>query len=485
MKKTIQFYLYLVLCAFWAISCSENSKEAHYQISPGHWGHLAGLSDTLPSKMYLSHVKKDESYKICIAKYMVKKYPGIESEIKAAINIWGHYISRVIKVEFARTDLPVADEYSDENKVMEDYYSRCPKDIHLVVGQSHFTDDAVGKTLHTFSYFRRPGRKEVSSYKRALFLRESVTAEEAQKEDEAKDYTPKLVWKSLAQIMGKELTDTEILELMKKRGEKLYLTGNHELLTFKTIVHEFGHIWGLCDQYALGGKETNCDGKFATINKEGHIILHDEAMMSKSSWVAKLFLEDDDIEGIRKLAERKEFTHDWPAAPVFRATEVIKPVAGKPIALARIKSVTFEDLTVELNMSMVTNVAPLTITARIFDKNSGSWLEFGEVSHSKAVTLRSYVLELNVDRYIIPEKVKLTLAYEEKTPSVAASPEQDEAPAKKVSVELESAVTIIEKPVIRNKTEVIIIGGDETSGDDETTDEGEIILEDDSTDEYL
>ncbi len=74
------------------------------------------------------------------------------------------------------------------------------------------------------------------------------------------------------------------------------------------MVHEFGHVWGLCDQYE---QSNNCDPKFASLDKENHLILDNSSMMSSVKATFNAYLTDDDITGIRQLAQRKGFNADY------------------------------------------------------------------------------------------------------------------------------------------------------------------------------
>lgn len=397
--------LNIILSGLFSVACNmENGGPL--SVTPGNWGHLSGLANTLPSKLYLSHVKKDESYNMCLAQYMVDKYPGIENEVKAAANIWGYYIERSLNTNVITVDLPVAEFGETEEEVLDKYLQFCPADTHLVIGESFFSDFAAAKTLSKYNHIiQRDGRSKVVSFKRALFLKKLPESGDELYEEETDDL---IIWKSLSQVTGQALNVDEILELMKKRQTTVYLTGNYELLTFKTIVHEFGHIWGLCDQYVLDGDQTNCDGEFATINEEGHIILHDKTMMSKSSWIGKLYLADDDIEGIRQLAERPEFAHDWPLATSFRQLEVPKISGQKSIELAQINSAKVKGTTLAINMNLVTTEA-LSLHTKILDKNTESWIEFEGLSFNKPVSYKDYTVEMALGRYYNPQKVKVTL----------------------------------------------------------------------------
>lgn len=414
-----------------AISCNPGNEETEFQVTSGHWGHLTQVADTNPSPMYLSHIKKDQSYKICVPKYLSKKYPGIRAEIKAGINIWGHYIGRQIKVEILDADLPMPDESDDVDKVMEDYYALCPQDIHLVIGLVNFTDDALGQTSVSYSYVPKNGRREVKSFRRYLFLKMPLSSDSDQGPE-----SKKVVWKSLAQQMKKELNDQQILELMKTRQETIYLLNDHEHLTLDVITHEFGHVWGLCDQYPDG--VSHCDKNFALLDKKGNILPHKDSIMSGTSFVAKVFLTDDDIEGIRRLGERPEFSNGWPAGELFREIKIQEFAQDKPVPLAKIKSAIYKGQAVSLRILLKTNTT-LTLSPRLLDKKSGSWLEFGDLYYDRPGTM-DYTLDLNVGRYLIPEKVQVVLKYQDK------ASEQEEKLTLESDVKLSKAGATIKIP---------------------------------------
>ncbi|MBI2519621.1 MAG: hypothetical protein HYV97_04365 [Bdellovibrio sp.] len=409
MKKTIVLFLAFQLIVMWSMSCSRQTGTEGFKVLQGYWGHLTSLEDTAASPMFLGHIEKGQTYKICLGEYMPKKYPGIEQEIKAAINIWAHYIGREIAVEIVYAALPAATSDDNKEDLMNDYYARCPRGIHLVFGESPFDDSAVGVTFTSYSYLplNNNGRR-ITDFKRALFLRlpspqdrdEDTVEDEEQIEGHVK-------WKSLSQALGKSLTSPEILEIMKKRDQTVYLPGKDELLTFSVVVHEFGHVWGLCDQYALSGNETNCDPKFATINAKKHIILHDEAIMSRAGWVSELYLSDDDITGIRQLAARKIFVHDWPIKDIYNQIAVSPIVPVKGIAFAQISSVHRERNIVKIQMSLNTTTGS-RIKIRFFDKNYDSWIEMNDSVYSRPVSYKTLNMEVNLGRPYNIEKVEVT-----------------------------------------------------------------------------
>ena len=67
----------------------------------------------------------------------------------------------------------------------------------------------------------------------------------------------------------------------------------------RTIAHEIGHFWGLCDQKLWNGKPSPlCDPNNQSLN------IDTKSMMSYSTTVRHLV--EDDKEGMRALAKRKD-----------------------------------------------------------------------------------------------------------------------------------------------------------------------------------
>lgn len=64
------------------------------------------------------------------------------------------------------------------------------------------------------------------------------------------------------------------------------------------IVHETGHMWGMCDMYA--GGESRCDSKHKTV-------VDNTAIMGNGSVGDDPALTKDDIEGIKAMGNRSEF----------------------------------------------------------------------------------------------------------------------------------------------------------------------------------
>jgi hypothetical protein len=67
----------------------------------------------------------------------------------------------------------------------------------------------------------------------------------------------------------------------------------------------------------------------------------------------RLFLTDDDIEGIRALGGKDGFAHDWGAPP----REAPAVLVRKPVELARIEKLAREDGALVVTYGVVTSVA--------------------------------------------------------------------------------------------------------------------------------
>jgi hypothetical protein len=92
------------------------------------------------------------------------------------------------------------------------------------------------------------------------------------------------------------------------------------------LTHEYGHVWGLCDQYE---GSANCDPQ----SSSSHPV--EASIMGARGATQRLFLTDDDIEGVRTLAGKPGFAHDW-GAP---RSDPPAPLVSKPVELARIEGV--------------------------------------------------------------------------------------------------------------------------------------------------
>ena len=300
-------------------SCAKSGQNLDLQVFDGKWGHLPSLRNSNPSSMFLIHQNKDDNYDICIAEYMIEKYPGIQVELEASINLWAHYIGRNISIEFNVQALPeVTDTQMESLEQIKLYYDLCGESTDLVVGEAFSNGSTLGFTQQTYSYYvnNNNSRHDVASFRRGLFLRKH-------KPNDSKKYN----WISYESKTSKKHTKEDLLQLMIKRETIGFKKADDIFTTLPIIIHEIGHIWGLCDQYVIGNNSTNCDADNASIDEHGHVVLDFDAQMSSAGWKEKYFLTKDDIKGIQKLAERFHNSH-WPTKEEFEKVS-INPIKRK------------------------------------------------------------------------------------------------------------------------------------------------------------
>ena len=280
----------------------ENGDETQVIIS--NYGHLEAVSKHEASPLFLSTLPKGETYDICVSEGMIKKYPGLKAEIEASVNIWAHYIDREIRLNIIVKTLPFPSIDWSFDDYVSVYEQICGDDIDLYLSESHPEGNRLGYTQQKRSYYPalHGHRTKLASFSRILNLTNWPQSEDKK-------------FVSLEQLTGEAKTGAEILELLKSRSKTHYISDANRYLTLTTLVHEFGHIWGLCDQYPLDNNQTNCDPLHSTLSPQGHIILNDDASMSSSDWIHEIGLHDDDIEGIIDLAERSDIASTGWALP--------------------------------------------------------------------------------------------------------------------------------------------------------------------------
>ncbi len=394
-------------------ACAAKQDSSELVQVRGFWGHLDDIEETTPSHMLLSQVAPGSTYTICLAKYMVDRFPGIQSEIEASVNIWGHYINRKIPltVEVKNISPPVRGETSES--LRDRLYRECGKSYDLVVSTAFLQGNTVGQTSSSYSYsgVDSQNRQKLKSFKRVLVLRES-RASDAQQVD----------WVTLQQYMQKSFSSDEIIELMKNRNTTSYLTGDDQLLTLRTLVHEFGHVWGLCDQYALtGSRQTNCDPENSLINERNHILLVQDSTMYSSRSVSQLYLLNDDIDGIRKLGERDSFNIGWDTPDNYNALEP-KPIVRRPIEFVDFRNPVQTDGELKFDFSLVTT-SPFRYTFSLRRAGSENWVSFSTRESSGGVDWVRMEYTLRKSSGLNADKLKLTLGLLSKPGTVSETKE--------------------------------------------------------------
>ncbi|MCO4795139.1 MAG: hypothetical protein KC493_15585 [Bacteriovoracaceae bacterium] len=401
--KLFKILVILGISVLFLHSCAKEGQNTGLKVVEGKWGHLTGLEDTNPSSMYLIHQKKDSVYDVCIAQYMVLKYPGIQTEIEASIQLWAHYIGRNISIEFSVHDLPEqTDVNQSSNELTSKYYETCGENTDLVVGEAYANGKTLGFTQSSYSFFEssQNEKRDVYKFKRSLYLRKY-------KEGDPKKYK----WISLQSKTNKIKTTKELVDTLIKREVIGYKVDDETYTTLPIILHEIGHVWGLCDQYAMADNATNCDLNHASLDEEGHILIDTSSQMSSAGWKEKYFLTDDDIKGIKELSKRYHDSH-WPTVEEVEAIPSL-PITEKPIQLFRVNGTTKDNETNKfiIDFSMDTNV-PIEFTIKLMIKNStSSGMKFNPIHLSKGVTFSNYYINLNIGT---KEVDKVHVEYKEK-----------------------------------------------------------------------
>lgn len=260
------------------------------------WGHLSELSPTAPQ--FLVNKKRGETFRVCMPRYMTASFPGVKAEVEAAVNVWGAYIGRTVPVEIEEADLPRATSADSPNALMATYYGICGEGFDVVMGLAPLGGTTVGQTGFETRMFS-DGR--VDGFRRYLFLRDYSLAPST-------SYGFPASWISLQARTGRTTDARELLAHMQERNEVQYRSRGAGL-TLPVLTHEIGHVWGMCDQYEGA---PGCDPQ----NSTSHPVA--DAVMGARSIREPIFLTDDDVTGIRRLAGREGFAHDWdppPSAP--------------------------------------------------------------------------------------------------------------------------------------------------------------------------
>jgi hypothetical protein len=326
MKKTTFAAILLSLGAA-AVSCGD--KTATSDLS---WGHLQDQSLNPAAPQYLINKKPGDVYKVCIPRYMVDELPGVEAEVQAAINVWAGYLGRSITVETSVKDLPRATATDTPTTLQTAYYAGCGDEFDVVIGFAPLRGSTVGQTG---SSWRGYSAQKITSFKRYLFLRDYKASP---------DLWGTTRWISLQDLRRRAADSTEILNQMQAR-DTMEVAPRGTSIALNVLVHEFGHVWGLCDQYE---GPSNCDPNF----KSEHPDL--KSMMAAASNIAKLYLTDDDITGIRALAQRPGFNASWPGTEEA-LNKAPAAVAQKDVEYFQLKSVEKAGTQFTLNFGLVTN----------------------------------------------------------------------------------------------------------------------------------
>ncbi len=334
--------LLLVVTCGLAAACSAAPAQESAATDEAKWGHLSGGELNPEAPQFLINKKPGQAFRVCLPAYMAKSFPGIESEVYAAINVWGSYLGRTVTPEIVTRDLPRATAAQDVNDVSKAYNDACGEGFDIVMGMARLDGSTVGITGFSYSFFPQPdGSKKVVSFQRYLFLRDYDLAPDRD------DVGAR--WASVQASGGASVRGEDLLATMKTRSSTQYAQDGR-YLTLPVLTHEYGHVWGLCDQYEGAN---NCD----PVHSSSHMVLN--SIMGARSGTEHLYLSDDDIEGIRALEARPEFARvqasTWGTPPALTAPP--SRVTLKDVELVRITRVDHDRSGLHITYGVVTPVA--------------------------------------------------------------------------------------------------------------------------------
>lgn len=381
-------YFLIILSVFFVFSCGKKDQTSgELKLIKGHWGHSEDIAQTSPSSMFLIHVDRGENYQVCLAEYMKEDHPGIEAEIKASINIWAYYIGREIPTIFKTINLPRPRSNQSSQRLMENYYELCGN-VDLVIGKSYFNGDTIGRTNSSYSYRGSVnGQRQVVSFKRGLFLRQQD-----------------LEWITLSQYKNSTFSESDIFKLLKERKTKFFSSSSSQKLTLRTILHEIGHVWGLCDQYE--GVE-NCDPRYS-------IAKNHDSVMGAAQFGNRIYLTNDDITGLRKYGEREDFLHSWPRKEEFSKISIADE-QNKNLEHFQINETKLNARTLEVNFSIATN-SNFSLQFSLYDSEKGQWIDFSASNQDK-MSVGEFRYRLRMPSQFNADKLKVKIKFTRKLES--------------------------------------------------------------------
>jgi hypothetical protein len=263
------------------------------------WGHLPPQWLLEPGqRAYLVNQPPGVPWRVCVDAAAMRSFPSLGAEIDAAVNVWAGYVGRRVPVSIETKELG-KDRPKGRDSLRERLAARCG-DAHLLVAFAALAGQALGETgFKRRTTLVRRGSKTLSETneisQRYLFLRDLDAAPLHDGDD-----APSLRWAAFpALALGSSPLDT----LRARKAVSYAVDGRVAMLA--VLVHEIGHVWGLCDLY---DSEQLCDPRHSgeTRLPEGRY-----AAMGAVFFRQQLYLADDDIVGIRELVKRPGFDAAW------------------------------------------------------------------------------------------------------------------------------------------------------------------------------
>jgi hypothetical protein len=340
MTKHIMILMTLIVTTL--VGCADKAQQPT-NLTAGYWGQVNQLERLAPTSMYLLFVKPQDTYNVCVASHLIDEHPQIITEIDASIKIWGHYINREIQTQITQATIAIPPVSEHQDTTFKNYIDTCP-DADIVVGYGNI--NSVGLTANRYSYSTGPGGVQVPHNTQRILLLQNPAFRGATWHSYYKESDP--------------ISDSEqLIATLVKRSQYQLLENSNEYATLPVLMHEFGHVWGLCDMYPLAGGHTNCHPIWSKKDAAGNILLVPNAKMAAAGWKNPLFLHDDDIEGIRTLASRNKYRSLWANQNSFPQV----PVAQEADFLFKFKNTVSQQDSITFNFSLYsTKAIELNIT---------------------------------------------------------------------------------------------------------------------------
>lgn len=376
---------------FTLISCGEKrSSSGKTDFSLGYWGQLVELEFFAPSPLYLIHLKPGDTYKVCVADHLTKEHPQILIEIDAAVKIWARYINRNIQTEVYTFKSDAPDAFEHQDTTFQKYQSACPN-ANVVVGYGNIS--SVGQAASKYSYYTdSAGVNIVNNANKVVFLQNPIFGGRT--------------WRGFFKQEDPSITSEELINKIMARDQYQYLVEENELSTLVVLMHEFGHVWGLCDMYPLGNGHTNCDPQWSKKDESGEILLTPHATMAASKWRNPLYLHDDDIEGIQTLAARAKYINNWDNQKNFSTP----PVKNESPFYFQHKKSTINGNQLAFEMALY-NPKPISIQIQMMSDRGP--LNYQPIKVEQIIDTPSYTLNLGFPEGLKISKLEMTLKDEQ------------------------------------------------------------------------
>tara|TARA_B100000925_G_scaffold45266_1_gene29523 strand:+ start:10283 stop:12325 length:2043 start_codon:yes stop_codon:yes gene_type:complete len=370
-----------------ACNPAQKGSEGHTHLIKSNYGHLKTVKESHLTPAFLINHNPTDTYDVCLSERMESNFPGIKEEIKASINIWGYYIGRKIDVNIITRQLPVPDTSWSLEDRHQIFKQKCPKGVELIVGEDIEKSTSIAYT-HIDSKPWFDGRKWIAkSFTRILMFR-TITADGFRNQ---KFFT-------LSQLTGQEHSEEEITSVLKRRDTKLFSPAFGKVPMVITMLHEIGHVWGLCDMYHLD-RGSNCDPDHSEHRGMKGVAVEEESIMYSSKSVVPFYLRDDDLNGIKALDQR--FNND----PKIKYTniEVPREVPQEKNAywseIVNLNKIDFTDTNVEAFIDLETN-GDKDLTFQYKYSESARWQTVSQYSFYDKTRLTNYSFKFRYRSYV-------------------------------------------------------------------------------------